>query len=93
MRLAPFTLPLLLADALAGVAQLGDQTGFLIICKRTGDLAHHLPGRVVARGQIIARSRQQPHPPADQEGDTQLLGHQFTREAAGVLLNQSHPRW
>ena len=30
MRLAPFTLPLLLADALAGVAQLGDQTGLLV---------------------------------------------------------------
>ena len=84
-RSAPFALPLLLADALAGVAQLGDQTGLLILCKRTGDLAHHLPRRVVACGQVIARGRQQPHPSADQEGDTQLLGHQLAREAAGVL--------
>ena len=38
MRLAPFALPLLLADALAGVAQLGDQTGLLIFGEGTGDL-------------------------------------------------------
>ena len=30
VRLAPFTLPLLLSDALAGVAQLGDQTRLLV---------------------------------------------------------------
>ena len=50
MRLAPFTLPLLLADALAGVPQLGDQTGFLIFGEGPGDLAHHFPRRVVACG-------------------------------------------
>jgi hypothetical protein len=47
-----------LADALAGVAQLGDQTRFLVFGEGSGDLAHHLPRRVVACGQIIARGRQ-----------------------------------
>jgi hypothetical protein len=43
-------------------------TGLLVFCKGTGDLAHHLPRRVVARGQVIPRGRQQLHPSADQEG-------------------------
>ena len=72
MRLAPFTLPRLLADALAGVPQLGDQTGLLIFGEGTGDLAHHLSRRIVTRRQIISRSCQQPHPSADEEGDAQL---------------------
>jgi hypothetical protein len=67
------------------VAQLGDQTGLLVLCKRTGDLAHHLPRRVVARRQIIPRGRQKSHPSADQEGNTQLLGHQLARKPAGIL--------
>jgi hypothetical protein len=52
--LAPFTLPLLMADALAGVAQLGDQTGLLVFGEGTGDLAHHLPTWVIAGRQIVA---------------------------------------
>src|SRR4029078_2900714 len=30
------------ASDAARVTQLGDQTGLLVLCKRTGDLAHHL---------------------------------------------------
>ena len=74
-----------MADALAGVAQLVNQPCFLVLGEGTGDLAHHLPRRVVACGQVIARGRQQPHPSADQKGDAQLLGHQLAREAAGIL--------
>ena len=40
---------------------------------------------VVARGQVIPRGRQQPHPSADQEGNAQLLGHQLARKPAGIL--------
>ena len=76
-------LPLLLADALARVAQLGHQTGFLILGEGTGDLAHHLPRRVVACGQVIARGRQQPHSAADQEGDAKLPSSMTFKE----LLN------
>ena len=72
-------------DALAGVPQLGDQTGLLVFGKGAGDLAHHLARRVIACGQIIPRGRQQPHPSADQEGDAQLLGHQLAGKAAGIL--------
>ena len=62
-----------------------NQPCFLVLGEGTGDLAHHLPRRVVACGQVIARGRQQPHPSADQEGDAQLLGHQLARKAAGIL--------
>ncbi len=44
--------------AVAGVAQLGDQTGLLVFGEGPGDLAHHLSRRVVARRQIVPRGRQ-----------------------------------
>jgi ABC-type sugar transport system substrate-binding protein len=65
--------------------QLGDQTGLLVFGEGTGDLAHHLPRRVVARGQIIPRGREQPHASANQEGDAQLLGDQLACKPAGIL--------
>ena len=58
VRLTPFALASFFANALAGVAQLRDQTGLLILGEGPGDLAHHLPRRVVACGQIIPRGRQ-----------------------------------
>jgi 3',5'-cyclic AMP phosphodiesterase CpdA len=87
MRLAPFTLPRLLTNALAGVAQLGDQTGLLVFGEGTGDLAHHLARRVVARGQIISRGRQQPHPSTDEERDAQLLA---TKGFTFLQISDSH---
>ena len=74
-----------LALPLSRMTQLVHQPGLLILGEGSSDLAHHLPGRVVAGRQIIARGRQQPHPSADQEGDAQLLGHQLARKPAGIL--------
>ena len=48
VRLTPFALASFFANALAGMAQLGDQTGFLILGEGSGDLAHHLPRDLVA---------------------------------------------
>ena len=76
-----------MADALAGVAQLGTQTGLLVFGEGSGDLAHHLARRIIARGQIIPGGRQQPHAAADQEGDAQLLGHQLACKPAGIFDN------
>ena len=69
--------------------ELVNQAGLFILGEGTGDLAHHLPRRVVAGPQIVARGRQQPHPSADQKGDAQLLGHQLASEATGVLDDDS----
>jgi hypothetical protein len=54
VRLTPLALPSFFANALAGVAQLGDQSGLLILGEGSRDLAHHLSRRVIARRQIIA---------------------------------------
>ena len=42
VALAPFTLATFLALALAGVPQLVDETGLLVLSKGAGDLAHQV---------------------------------------------------
>jgi hypothetical protein len=65
VALSPITIPLRLADTLAGVAQLGDQTGLLRLGESTGDLAHHLSARVLARRQIVTGDGQTAHAARD----------------------------
>ena len=64
-----------------------DQTGLLVFGEGTGDLAHHLSRRVVARGQIITRGHQQPHRSADQEGNAQLwaISSRAKRDASSTM--------
>lgn len=53
--------------------------------KRAGNLSHHHARRVSAVGQIVPVRRQHADTAIDQRQNAELLGHELTGEAAGVL--------
>jgi len=73
--------------AIPSALQLRDQTGLFQLRERTRNLAHGDFERIVLVGEVIARGREHPHPAPDQRQDTELLRHQITCEAGGILDN------
>src|SRR5262249_49657182 len=79
--------PTKFAGSLTGLAKLSNKSCLLILCKAAGDLPHHDPRRIGCLGEIIARSRNDPHSTLNQHENTKLLSNEIAGKAAGVLHN------